>query len=141
MKPGGMAKTWHSNSPRSRVSMNTLAFLERPKYWQGALAFHHADTVPYSYWRKRKNVPRKPASVDASSIRRLEQNLSNYFHKIPGRGEHCKADCYNRNNLDYFFAYPEDYAQAEIEWGKEGLTPPSRSSSFTRRAKEPWTLI
>jgi hypothetical protein len=30
-------------------------FLERPKYWQGALAFHHA--VPFSYWRKRKNVP------------------------------------------------------------------------------------
>ena len=22
-------------------------FLERPKYWQGALAFHHADTVPF----------------------------------------------------------------------------------------------
>ena len=32
-------------------------FLERPKYWQGALAFHHADAVPFSYWRKRKNVP------------------------------------------------------------------------------------
>jgi hypothetical protein len=42
-------------------------FLERPKYWQGALAFHHADTVPFSYWRKRKNVPRKPASVDVST--------------------------------------------------------------------------
>ena len=95
-------------------------FLERPKYWQGALAFHHADTVPFSYWRKRKNVPRKPASVDALSIRQLEQNLSNYFHKMQGRGENCKVDCYNRNELDYFFAYPEDYAQARVEWvGKE----------------------
>ena len=46
-------------------------FVERPKYWQGALAFHHVDTVPVSYWRKRKNVPRKPASVDALSIRQL----------------------------------------------------------------------
>jgi hypothetical protein len=96
------------------------AFLERPKYWHGALAFHHADTVPFSYWRKRKNVPRKPASVDALSIRQLEQNLSNYFHKMQGRGENCKVDCYNRNELDYFFAYPEDYAQARVEWvGKE----------------------
>jgi hypothetical protein len=94
--------------------------LERPKYWLGALAFHHADTVPLSYWRKRKNVPRKPASVDAISIRQLEQNLSNYFHKMQGRGENCKVDCYNRNDLDYFFAYPEDYAQASVEWvGKE----------------------
>jgi hypothetical protein len=25
-------------------------FLERPKYWQGALAFHHADGVFFSYW-------------------------------------------------------------------------------------------
>jgi len=96
------------------------AFLERPKYWLGALAFHHADRVPSSYWRKRKNLPRKPASVDAFSIRRLEQNLSNYFHKIQGRGENCKVDCYKRNDLDYFFAYPEDYAQASVEWvGKE----------------------
>ena len=44
-------------------------FLERPKYWLGARAFHRADTVPSSYWRKRKNVPRKPVSVDGSSIR------------------------------------------------------------------------
>jgi hypothetical protein len=95
-------------------------FLERPKYWQGALAFHHADMVPFSYWRKRKNVPRKPASVDAFSVRQLEQNLSNYFHKMQGRGENCKVDCYNRNDLNYFFAYPEDYAQASVEWvGKE----------------------
>jgi hypothetical protein len=95
-------------------------FLERPKYWKGALAFHHADTVPFSYWRKRKNVSRKPASVDTLSIRQLEQNLSNYFHKMQGRGENCKVDCYNRNELDYFFAYPEDYAQARVEWvGKE----------------------
>ena len=76
--------------------------------------------MPFSYWRKRKNVPRKPASVDALSIRRLEQNLSNYFHKMQGRGENCKVDCYHRNDLDYFFAYPEDYAQASVEWvGKE----------------------
>jgi hypothetical protein len=53
-------------------------------------------------------------------IRQLEQNLSNYFHKMQGRGDNCKVDCYNRNELDYFFAYPEDYAQARVEWvGKE----------------------
>ncbi|MGH6796531.1 MAG: hypothetical protein ACREDH_15350 [Methylocella sp.] len=90
--------------------------LERPKYWQGALAFHHADAVPFSYWRKRKNVARKPARVDALSIRQLEQNLSNYFHRMQGRGENCKVDCYKRNDLDYYFAYPEDYAQASVEW-------------------------
>jgi hypothetical protein len=100
-------------------------FLERPKYWQGALAFHHADMVPYSYWRKRKNLPRKLASVNSASIRQLERNLSNYFHKMQGRGENCKVDCYRRNDLDYFFAYPEDYAQANLEWeGKDFIRRP-----------------
>jgi hypothetical protein len=76
--------------------------------------------VPSSYWRKRKNVPRKPARADALNIRQLEQSLSNYFHKMQGRGENCKVDCYKRNKLNYFFAYPEDYAQASVEWvGKE----------------------
>jgi hypothetical protein len=116
-----MAKTWPSSSPRSRVSTSTLSGPSWNARNTGkALAFYHADTVPLSYWRKRKNVPPKPASVDALSIRQLEQNLSNYFHKMQGRGENCKVDCYNRNDLDYFFAYPEDYAQAKVEWvGKE----------------------
>jgi hypothetical protein len=58
--------------------------------------------------------------VDAFSIRQFEQSLSNYFHKMQGRGANCKVDCYKRNDLDYFFAYPEDYAQASVEWvGKE----------------------
>jgi hypothetical protein len=30
-------------------------FLERPRYWQGALAFHHADTVPFSYRQFESN--------------------------------------------------------------------------------------
>jgi hypothetical protein len=91
-------------------------FLEHPNFWPGALAFHHADGVPSSYWRKRKNVPRKAANVDPVNVRQLEQNLSHYFHTMQGRGENCKVDCYKRNDLDYFFAYPEDYAQASVEW-------------------------
>jgi hypothetical protein len=73
---------WHGEDLAERFASLTgfhehafWTFLERPKYWQGALAFHQADTVPFSYWRKRKNVPRKPASVDALSILQLEQNL------------------------------------------------------------------
>lgn len=104
--------------------------LERPKYWAGALAFRHADTVPFSYWRKRKNVPRKPASVDDASIRQLEQKVRDYFHSKQGRGHNCKVDPLKRNGLDYFFAYPEDYAQAEIEWGSDGLKRHPRRPAF-----------
>jgi hypothetical protein len=118
----------HFASLTGFVEHTFWTFLERPKYWQGALAFHRADAVPFSYWRKRKNVPRKPASVNAKSVRQFERNLSNYFHRMQGRGENCKVDCYRRNDLDYFFAYPEDYAQANVEWvGKE----------FKRRPRHP----
>jgi len=94
--------------------------LERPKYWPGVLAFHHADMVAGSFWRKRKNIPRKAADVEEATIRKLEENVSNYFHTMQGRGRNCKVDCYRRNDLDYFFAYPEDYAHASVEWeGKD----------------------
>lgn len=126
---------WHGEDLAGRfaslMGFHERAFwtlLDRPKYWDGALAFHHADTVPFSYWRKRKNVPRKPASVDAASIRQLERILSNYFHKKQGRGDNCKVDCYTRNDLNYFFAYPEDYAQANLEW---------EDKEFIRRPRHP----
>jgi hypothetical protein len=91
-------------------------FLNRPDYWTGALLYHHADTIARSYWRKRKNVPKVPIAGDVESIQRLEKAISAYFHQKEGRGKNCKVECYRRNNLEYFFAYPEDYARANIEW-------------------------
>ena len=43
-----------------------------------ATRFYHADTLPY--WRKRKNMGRKPAAVDDDSIRQLADLIGNYFH-------------------------------------------------------------
>ncbi len=104
--------------------------LERPKYWPGALAFRHADSVAPRFWRKRKNIPRNPARVDPNSIRLLEQAISGYFHSKQARGNNCKVDCYRRDDRDYFFAYPEDYAQADEEWGSDGLTRRPRRPAF-----------
>jgi hypothetical protein len=91
-------------------------FLNRPAFWKGAFHFHYADNIPASYWRKRKNIPKKAALVDPENIKQLEQALSKYFHNKEGRGKNCRVECYRRNELDYFFAYPEDYSQASIEW-------------------------
>lgn len=92
--------------------------LERPKFWPGAVYFHRADSVPQSYWRERKNVPRKPANFDQNSaeVQKLEKDISAYLFTMQGRGQNCKVECYRRGDLDYFFAYPEDYAQASVEW-------------------------
>lgn len=105
-------------------------FLQRPRYWRGALAFNHADTVSSRFWRKRKNLPRRPACVDAASIEQLEKEISHYFHSEQGRGQNCKVDCFRRNELDYFFAYPEDYAQARVEWEGTDIARPARHPAF-----------
>ncbi|SET32697.1 hypothetical protein SAMN05216326_12065 [Nitrosomonas marina] len=105
-------------------------FLERPKYWPAASAFCRADSINSSQWNECKTLYNAPAQVDEQTIRGLEKNLSNYFHLKEGRGKNCLVDCYRRGNLDYFFAYPEDYAYASIEWEGTTFKRPARHPAF-----------
>jgi len=90
-----------------------VTYLDHCECWKGATRFYHADTLPY--WRKRKNMGHKPAAVDEASLRLLADQIRNYFHHTEGRGNNCVVEPYRRGDLDYFFAYPEDYSQQSIE--------------------------
>jgi len=103
-------------------------FLERPKYWPAASAFCRADAISSSQWNECRTVSHTPARVDEASIRDLEKTLSHHFFNKEGRGKNCTVEPYRRGKLDYYFAYPEDYAHASIEW--EGAT-------FKRSARHP----
>jgi hypothetical protein len=100
-----------------------VTFLDHNQFWKGATRFYHADTLPY--WRKRKNLPRQLAAVDAASLRELAGLIRTYFHRTEGRGNNCVVEPFRRGELDYFFAYPEDYSQQSIEWvnGEFGRRP------------------
>jgi hypothetical protein len=91
-----------------------VTFLDHKAYWKGAMRFRHADTLPY--WRKRKNLPHVAAAVDVVSIKALEDKIRAYFHHAEGRGKNCVVEPLRRGDLDYFFAYPEDYSQQSVEW-------------------------
>ncbi len=91
-----------------------VTFLDHHRYWKGATRFYHADTLPY--WRKRNHMRNNPAAVDPESINELANLIRNYFHHAEGRGNNCVVEPFRRGNLDYFFAYPEDYSQQSIEW-------------------------
>jgi len=91
-----------------------ITFLDFNSSWKGANRFHHADTLPY--WRKRKHLLHKPAAVDEASIVELANRIRNYFHLTEGRGNNCVVEPFRRGELEYFFAYPEDYSQRSIEW-------------------------
>jgi hypothetical protein len=91
-----------------------VTFLEYAAYWKGATLFYHADTLPY--WRKRKNLPHQPGAVHEDSRRELADLIRNHFHQTEGRGRNCVVEAFRRGELDYFFAYPEDYSQQSVEW-------------------------
>lgn len=91
-----------------------LTFLDHKAFWKGASLFYHADTLPY--WRKRKNLPHVDAAVDDRSLDELAALIRTYFHQNDGRGNNCVVEPFRRGELDYFFAYPEDYSQQGIEW-------------------------
>ena len=91
-----------------------LVFLDHNTCWKGATLFYHADTL--SNWRKRKNLPHKPPAVDDASIQELARKIRIYFHHTEGRGNNCVVEPFRRGELEYFFAYPEDYSQQSSEW-------------------------
>ena len=92
------------------------AYLNKPKYWSGAAMFLHADNVSPSYWKKRSDLPSLAPHVDDEDIDSLAKAIGDYFFKKEGRGKNCIVEPYRRNHKEYFFAYPEDFAQTAIEW-------------------------
>ncbi len=100
-----------------------VTYLDHNAFWKGAFRFCHADALPY--WRKRKHLGHVPAGVDAASITALADKMRTYFHHTEGRGKNCVVEPFRRGDLDYFFAYPEDYSQQNVEWvdGEFGRRP------------------
>ncbi|MFQ5443582.1 MAG: hypothetical protein ACE5EK_03085 [Nitrospinales bacterium] len=105
-------------------------FLEHPKYWAGATLFLHSDNISDSLWKKRNDLPHLPPHVDPEDTERLEQAISQYFHKKEGRGRNCKVEVFRRHEKEYFFAYPEDFAQSDVEWISKALRPRARHPAF-----------
>ncbi len=128
---------WHGENPAETLGeLEDLhekafwVFLERPKYWPAASAFYRADAISSSQWNECITAIHTPARVDDASIRDLEKKLSHHFFNKEGRGKNCTVEPYRRGKLDYFFAYPEDYAHASIDWEGATLKRSARHPAF-----------
>jgi hypothetical protein len=106
------------------------AFLDHPGYWTGATMFLHSDNIAESLWKKRNDLPHVKPRVDEEDTERLELAISEYFHTKEGRGRNCKVEVFRRHQKEYFFAYPEDFAQSGMEWVRDLLSPRSRHPAF-----------
>ncbi|MDF1817523.1 MAG: hypothetical protein P1U54_02695 [Immundisolibacteraceae bacterium] len=106
------------------------AFLNMSKYWRGAAMFLHADNVSPSYWKKRNDLPSLPPQVEDEDILALAKAISGYFFHKEGRGKNCTVEPYRRNQKEYFFAYPEDFAQSAVEWVGDTLKSQAHHPAF-----------
>jgi len=106
------------------------AFLNKPKYWRTATMFLHADNVSPSYWKKRNDLPSLPPQVEDDDIHALAKAISAYFFHKEGRGKNCIVEPYRRNQKEYFFAYPEDFAQSAVEWVGDTLKSQAHHPAF-----------
>ncbi len=105
-------------------------FLEHTKYWQGGSFFLHSDNIAESFWKKRNDLPKMGPDVSVEAIDQLEQAISHYFYSKQGRGRNCKVEVFRRYEKEYFFAYPEDFAQSSVEWIRNRLTNQAHHPAF-----------
>lgn len=91
-----------------------VTFLDHAAYWPGAVHFCHADSL--SFWRKRRNLPARAAAIDLPSRAALSAEIGSWFRKAEGRGRNCRVELLRRDQRDYFFVFPEDFANESIEW-------------------------
>jgi len=106
------------------------AYLDSPDYWQAASMFFQANTIPSASWKTIKNLPVLKESFDATEIKLLSTAIGEYFFNNEGRGKRCKIEYYKRGKLDYFCAFPEDFAKSEIEWISDTLQDLPHTMAF-----------
>jgi hypothetical protein len=93
-------------------------FLDHPELLKKAVVFFTVNQVANSRWFDCKISNPLPAKVDDESIKALYSSLSRFFYDkySKGNGNNCEVDVYERGNLLYVVALPEDYANSFLRW-------------------------
>ncbi len=106
------------------------AYLNNPDYWQAASLYFQADSVAPAAWRKLKHLPPATTPVCDINIQMLSKAIGDHFHLNEGRGKHCKIEHYKSADLEYFCAFPEDFAKSSVEWVSATLHDLAHSMAF-----------
>ncbi|MBW7905255.1 MAG: hypothetical protein LC135_05555 [Phycisphaerae bacterium] len=105
-------------------------FLNQPMLFRTAGRFHEMDR--YGGWHRRFVGYRLEARTDEDALRAFTSKLRLFYRK-QGRGKHCHIDYYLRSHPQRhcFFAFPEDYANAELGYDSAGrFQQRARRSAF-----------
>jgi len=105
-------------------------FLNEPRRFAAAGAFHEMDRVSFSWHRFVGH--RLEVQTDEEAREVFGAALSAYYRR-QGRGRHCHVDVYRRTEPERycFFAYPEDAARSDLGYDDQGrFQRRSRQSAF-----------
>jgi len=113
---------------KSHFERAMTVFLDHPGLWKGATHFYRADAL--SRWKKRSGLPTKPACLDREIRPVFAAEIGRWFIESQGRGRQCLVDVFRRDDRDYFFAYPEDFADQSLEYVNAQLKPRAHNPAF-----------
>jgi hypothetical protein len=99
---------------KSHYERAMTVYLDHPEFWKAATRFYRADSM--TNWKVRRGLPQKAASQDHGDRRAFEAEIGGWFRKHQARGKNCQVEVYRRDDRDYFFAYPEDFADELSEY-------------------------
>ena len=128
---GGMDLAPLANSAPSRLHFAFQIFLAHPDVFRAAHDLHSADAVSQTRWRRRGDLQGYKPDTTKAGATRLGRRLSDYYMLRDGRGKYCHVDHWKRDDKLYWFAHPEDYGQAPLEYDEQHeLTPQPQRPVF-----------
>jgi len=97
------------------------AWLNQRKVFDKAQIIHQVEHM--AWWRKRNDLPENAPDMSREARAKLERDISTLL-KSQGRGKDCTVETMTRGDVDYFFAYPDDFVQNVVVHDDDGkLTP------------------
>lgn len=105
-------------------------WLNRGEAFEKAVLIHQVENL--SWWRKRRDLPKKPADTSPDALARLGRLISDLLLWEQGRGQSCTVEHFSRaDGTDYFFAHPDDFVQNVTAHDDDGvLTPRTFRQTF-----------
>lgn len=105
-------------------------FLRHPDVFEEARTLSHWERLPRRSMEKRMGLPAMDPAVTSEALEQFATAMADYYQTNQGRGDHCKIEHFLRSgHIDFFFAYPADYADVLIGYEDGG--------SFARKQWKP----
>ena len=105
-------------------------FLKHPDVFEEARTLSHWERLPRRSMEKRTGLPGMEPTITQEVLEHFARAMADYYQTNQGRGDHCKVEHFLRSgHVDFFFAYPADYADVLIGYEDGG--------NFARRQWKP----